>query len=105
MAIAAAGFGSFGGDLLVGNFSFADSEINAFDATIVKCEGTIHVNPGAGNMPGGLWDPTFGGGAPDSDPMTLYLTDGVDGRDARAVRSDSGLALFAARRRTAPAIG
>ena len=41
MAIAPAGFGPFGGDLLVGNFSFADSEINAFDATTGKFEGTI----------------------------------------------------------------
>ena len=30
MALAPTGFGQFGGDLLVGNFSFADSAINAF---------------------------------------------------------------------------
>ena len=42
----AAGFGPFGGDLLVGNFSFVDSEINAFDATTGTFEGTIDVNPG-----------------------------------------------------------
>jgi hypothetical protein len=33
MAIAPTGFGRFGGDLLVGNFSAALSEINAFDPT------------------------------------------------------------------------
>jgi hypothetical protein len=64
MAIAPAGFGPFGGDLLVGNFSFVDSEINAFDATTGKFEGTIPVNAGAGNSPGGLWDLMFGSGAP-----------------------------------------
>ena len=31
IALAPSGFGQFGGDLLVGNFSFALSEINAFD--------------------------------------------------------------------------
>ena len=31
LALAPSGFGQFGGDLLVGNFSFVDSEINAFD--------------------------------------------------------------------------
>ena len=79
MAIAPAGFGPFGGDLLVGNFSFADSEINAFDATTGKFEGTIHVDAGAGNTAGGLWDLMFGGGGPTGDPMTLFLTDGVNG--------------------------
>ena len=64
MAIAPAGFGPFGGDLLVGNFSFVDSEINAFDATTGKFEGTIPVNAGAGNMPGGLWDLMFGNRGP-----------------------------------------
>jgi uncharacterized protein (TIGR03118 family) len=31
VALAPASFGEFGGDLLVGNFSFVASEINAFD--------------------------------------------------------------------------
>ena len=79
MAIAPAGFGPFGGDLLVGNFSFADSEINAFNATTGKFEGTIDVNPGAGNTPGGLWDLMFGGGGTAGDPTTLFFTDGING--------------------------
>jgi uncharacterized protein (TIGR03118 family) len=78
MAIAPAGFGAFGGDLLVGNFSFADSEINAFDATTGKFEGKIPINPGPGESPGGLWDLIFGSGG-TGDPMTLYLTDGING--------------------------
>jgi uncharacterized protein (TIGR03118 family) len=78
MAIAPAGFGPFGGDLLVGNFAFGDSEINAFDATTGTPEGKITVNPGSGNMPGGLWTLTFGGGGTDGSPNTLYLTDGIN---------------------------
>jgi uncharacterized protein (TIGR03118 family) len=116
MAIAPAGFGPFGGDLLVGNFSFVDSEINAFDATTGKFEGAIPVNAGARNTPGGLWDLMFGSGGPTGDPMTLYFTDGIDGEThglfaAIAVPEPStwvmmlvgfgGLALFAARRRRA----
>jgi uncharacterized protein (TIGR03118 family) len=78
MAIAPAGFGAFGGDLLVGNFAFGDSEINAFNATTGAFEGTIDVSPGSGQTPGGLWDLTFGAGGPSGDPMTLYFTDGID---------------------------
>ena len=116
MAIAPAGFGQFGGDLLVGNFSFGLSEINAFNATTGKFEGTIDVNLG-GNTPGGLWDLIFGNGG-TGNPMTLYLTDGINGeRDglfaaisvpepstwAMMLVGFGGLALWAARRRS-PAI-
>ncbi len=56
MAIAPAGFDAFGADLLVGNFAFGDSEINAFDATRGAFEGAIPVDPGVGNAAaGGLW--------------------------------------------------
>jgi uncharacterized protein (TIGR03118 family) len=80
MAIAPKGFGEFGGDLLVGNFSFADGDvINAFNATTGKFVGSIDVNPGAGNTSGGLWDLTFGGGGPSGNPLTLYFADGING--------------------------
>src|SRR6478735_11755438 len=46
IALAPAGFGPFGGDLLVGNFSFLNSEINAFDPTTGVSLGTIPVDPG-----------------------------------------------------------
>jgi uncharacterized protein (TIGR03118 family) len=79
VALAPAGFGLFGGDLLVGNFSFVDSEINAFDPITGVFEGTIPVNPGTGQTPGGLWSLQFGVGGTDGDPNTLYFTDGIDG--------------------------
>jgi uncharacterized protein (TIGR03118 family) len=116
LAIAPAGFGAFGGDLLVGNFSAALSEINAFNPTTGAFEGTIAVNSGAGQSPGGLWDLMFGGGGPTGDPMTLYFTDGIDAEahglfGAISVPEPStwammliglgGLALLAAHRRRA----
>jgi uncharacterized protein (TIGR03118 family) len=52
VTLAPASFGEFGGDLLVGNFSFVDSEINAFDPITGAFEGTIPVDPGSGNTPG-----------------------------------------------------
>ena len=115
MAIAPAGFGAFGGDLLVGNFSFVDGDvINAFNPTTGMFEGAIDVNPGAGDSPGGLWDLTFGSGGPAGDPMTLYFTDGINGETAGVFGAISvpepstwammllgfgGLGMLAARRR------
>jgi hypothetical protein len=51
VALAPASFGQFGGDLLVGNFSFLNSGINAFDPVTGMFEGTIPINVGAGNTP------------------------------------------------------
>ncbi len=80
VALAPAGFGPLGGDLLVGNFSFVASEINAFDPVTGVLKGTIPVDPGSGNTPGGLWSLIFGvGGTNGGDPNTLYITDGIDG--------------------------
>ena len=79
LALAPAGFGVFGGDLLVGNFSFLHSEINAFDPLTGTFEGTIPVDPGLGNSPGGLWALIFGNGVSGGDPNTLYIADGING--------------------------
>jgi uncharacterized protein (TIGR03118 family) len=79
VAIAPDDFGQFSGDLLVGNFSFLNSEINAFDLQTHKFEGTIPISPGSGHTPGGLWTLAFGGGGRDGSPSTLYFTDGIDG--------------------------
>ena len=77
LALAPAGFGSFGGDLLVGNFSFVASEINVFDAS-GNLVGTIPISTG-GNMPGGLWALDFGTGGSNGSPNTLFFTDGING--------------------------
>lgn len=79
VALAPGSFGAFSGDLLVGNFSYADSEINAFDPGTGAYVGTIPVNVGAGNTPGGLWDLTFGNGGSGGNTNVLYFTDGIDG--------------------------
>ena len=78
IALAPSGFGQFGGDLLVGNFSFVASEINAFDPITGAFIGSIPINTGA-NGPGGLWALIFGNGGSGGDPNTLYFTDGING--------------------------
>jgi uncharacterized protein (TIGR03118 family) len=123
VALAPMGFGKFGGDLLVGNFAFGDSVINAFNPTTMAFEGSFDVDVGAGNTPGGLWSLVFGGGGSDGNPDTLFFTDGINGETgglfgsftaavpetstwAMMLAGFGGLALLAARRRRAsPAIG
>jgi uncharacterized protein (TIGR03118 family) len=83
LALAPAGFGPFGGDLLVGNFSFASSAINAFDPLTGLFQGSIAIDAGAGNTPGGLWGLMFGSGAGSGgDANTLYFLDGINGETA-----------------------
>jgi uncharacterized protein (TIGR03118 family) len=77
VALAPAGFGPFGGDLLVGNFSFAASEINAFDPLTGAFLGSIPINVGS-NTPGGLWGLSFGNGT-TGNANTLYFADGING--------------------------
>jgi uncharacterized protein (TIGR03118 family) len=82
VAIAPMSFGKFGGDLLVGNFSFANGvadTINAFNPVTDALVGSIEVNPGAGNTAGGLWSIVFGGSMSDGTPNTLFFTDGING--------------------------
>jgi uncharacterized protein (TIGR03118 family) len=125
VAIAPSSFGKLGGDLLVGNFSFVPGVadmINAFNPVTDALVGSIEVNPGAGNTPGGLWSIVFGGGGSDGTPNTLFFTDGINGEKdglfgsltavpepstwAMMLAGFGGLALLAARRRRAsPAIG
>ena len=78
LALAPKGFGQFGGDLLVGNFSFGLSEINAFDPTTGAFLGSIPIDTGT-NKPGGLWSLIFGNGGNGGDPNTLFFTDGING--------------------------
>ena len=83
LALAPAGFGAFGGDLLVGNFSFASSVINAFDPVTGLFQGSIAIDVGTGNTPGGLWALGFGSGAGSGgDANTLYFLAGINGETA-----------------------
>jgi uncharacterized protein (TIGR03118 family) len=77
VALAPAGFGPFGGDLLVGNFSFVASEINAFNPTTGAFLGSIPINVG-NNTPGGLWGLSFGNGV-TGNVNTLYFANGING--------------------------
>ena len=78
ITLAPAGFGPFGGDLLVGNFSFANSFITALDPITFAFLGKIMIDVG-GNTPGGLWFLGFGQGGNNGSPNTLYFTDGING--------------------------
>jgi uncharacterized protein (TIGR03118 family) len=80
ITLAPSGFGQFAGDLLVGNFSYLNIGISAFDLATGAFEGTIPIDVGAGNTPGGLWALGFGTGMGNGgDLNTLYFTDGIDG--------------------------
>jgi uncharacterized protein (TIGR03118 family) len=80
ITLAPASFGPFANDLLVGNFSFVASEINAFDPLTGAFLGTIPIDDN--HMPGGLWFLGFGSGSVNNNggsPNTLFFTDGIDG--------------------------
>jgi uncharacterized protein (TIGR03118 family) len=98
VALAPATFGVFGGDLLVGNFSYLDSEINAFNATTGTYEGTIPIDTGTATA-GGLWGLTFGNASSGGSMNVLYFTDGINGETdglfaALTVAEPSGVALL-----------
>jgi uncharacterized protein (TIGR03118 family) len=101
VTLAPTNFGKFGGDLLVGNFSFDDSGINAFNPTTGALEGTIPIDVGVGNTAGGLWDLTFGNGGSGGSTDVLYFTDGINGEQnglfgaISAVPEPSSLLLLA----------
>lgn len=112
LALAPAGFGSFGGDLLVGNL--ANSQINAFDLANGNLDGTIQVNTGFAS-PVGLWAIAFGNGV-TGNANTLYFAAGINNQadgllGAISIPEPSflpllslgiaGLALFYGRRRNA----
>ena len=79
LAWAPSGFGSFAGDLLVGNFG--DGTINVFDpsngnwiAQLRDANGNVITNLG-------LWEITFGNGGNGGSTGTLYFTAGIPGPD------------------------
>jgi uncharacterized protein (TIGR03118 family) len=78
ITIAPPGFRRFSNDVLVGNFSFKHSEINAFIPSNGKLHGTIPIDTGK-NQPGGLWAIEFGVGGNNGSPDVLYFADGING--------------------------
>ena len=80
MIVAPERFGEFGGDLLVGNFSFKAAEINAFDPESGEYQGTLSDNQGITllNNAQGLWDMTFGTGGNGGRRGTLYVATGLN---------------------------
>lgn len=74
MAIAPAGFGSFGGKLLVANFG--DGKVNAYDTDTGVPAGTLADAAGKALVIDGLWGIAFGNGV-NSQPLgTLFFTAG-----------------------------
>jgi uncharacterized protein (TIGR03118 family) len=74
VAVAPAGWGSFGGALLVGNFG--DGRVNAFDATNGTFLGTLQNTDGSPIAISGLWGMVFGTGT-KADINTLYFCAGI----------------------------
>jgi uncharacterized protein (TIGR03118 family) len=81
MALAPAGFGSFAGDLLIGNFG--DGVINAFDPKTFALIGSLNTSAGAPIANVGLWEIFFGQNSGQTttlgDPNTLYFAAGING--------------------------
>jgi uncharacterized protein (TIGR03118 family) len=77
MALAPESFGSFGGDLLVGNFG--DGVINAFNPTTFAFAGSLDKSGGTAIANPGLWEIFFGQGGTLGDPNTLYFAAGING--------------------------
>lgn len=75
ITVAPAGFGQFGGDLLIGNFG--DGTINAYDPTTFALKGQLNDPSGAPIQNEDLWELTFGSRS-TGDPNTLYFAAGVN---------------------------
>jgi uncharacterized protein (TIGR03118 family) len=73
IAIAPAGFGEFGGDVLVGNFG--DGKINAFDPASGNWLGVLTDSSGNPIVNDGLWAIAFGNSS--ANPNALYFNAGI----------------------------
>ena len=112
LTLAPAGFGGFGGDLLVGNFG--NGEINAYNPTTGAWVGTLDGVNGQPLVNSSLWSLDFRTDGPNVNTDALYFTAGINNqRDglfgeiytpepAMAIPvffSIAGLAFFRLRRR------
>ena len=101
VALAPAGWGQFGGDLLIGNDA-GDGTINAYSLAGVH-EGQIMLNTGSPFSEGNLWSLYFGNGGSAGSANTLYFsaglasgTDGLIGEISVPEPSGAMLGLVAA---------
>jgi uncharacterized protein (TIGR03118 family) len=76
VTLAPAGFGSFGNDLLVGNFG--NGEILAYDPTTGLSLGTLDGPNGQPIVNDYLWSLDFRTGGANTNPDTLYFTAGIN---------------------------
>jgi uncharacterized protein (TIGR03118 family) len=81
VALAPAGFGDFGGDLLVGNFG--SGMIDAFNPTTGAFAGVLMNSSGVPIVNSGLWalefrTPVTGNANTGSDPNTLFFVAGIN---------------------------
>jgi uncharacterized protein (TIGR03118 family) len=79
LALAPAGFGSFEGDLLVGNFG--DGQINAYaevEPGVFEHRGTLRTTDGKKLAIDGLWALEFGNAGANGTPDQLFFTAGPD---------------------------
>ena len=77
LAVAPAGFGTLGGDLIVGNFG--DGWINAYNLSTGAYVGTFKTSAGSPIAIDGLWGLMFGNGGSAGPTGTLYFTAGPNG--------------------------
>jgi uncharacterized protein (TIGR03118 family) len=99
VALAPAGFGTFGGALLVGNFG--DGTIHAYDFFTGALLGGVADINGAPIVNDGLWALAFRTGGAGVDPNALYFTAGIQNEEhglfgsLTAVPEPGTLGLFA----------
>jgi uncharacterized protein (TIGR03118 family) len=91
LALAPAGFGDFGGALLVGNFGLGDGKINAFDPNTGQFLGYVTDADGVPLAIEGLWALAFGNGGMGGDPNTLYFTAGLNRMGGGSFAAADGL--------------
>ena len=77
ITMAPAGFGPFGGDLLIGNLG--DGKINAFNPATGAFQGVLSDSKGDPIVNDGLWALAFRT-APGYNPNSLYFTAGINGQ-------------------------
>ena len=77
LALAPAGFGPFGGNLLVGNFG--DGAINVFNPSTGSFLGMLRDPAGNPLVIDGLWGLRFGNGAGSGPSDTLFFSAGIPG--------------------------